>query len=164
MSKRSVDKKQEEFTRKNPLAEHSMEFVANVNGVDFINDSIAIKVESTWNSLNACSGNVILLIGGIDSRNDYSMLEELVRKKVKAVITLGTDNSKIIQTFLKTGKEISAAISLQDAVEKAAAIAKAGDTVLFSPSCPSYHPFDNYKNRGNDFKMEVRIFSEKNSR
>jgi UDP-N-acetylmuramoylalanine--D-glutamate ligase len=146
--------------RTNPL-EHSMEVVAEVNGAVYINDSMSINVESTWRSLTMCEGRVLLLIGGIDSRNDYSILEDLVKSKVRAVICLGTDNSKLMKAFLKTGVEMMAAASVTEVVERALEIARPGELVLFSPACPSYHPFDNYKNRGNDFKRSVTGLSGK---
>ena len=147
--------------RLNPVAGHAMEFVAEIDGVVFINDSSSITVESTWNSLNTCPENVVLLIGGIDSRSDYSMLEELVAKKVRSVICLGTDNSRIMKAFFRTGTELTAVSSVQEALEVSRSMAKPGDVVLFSPSCPSFHPFDNYKNRGNDMKRIVLSFITK---
>jgi UDP-N-acetylmuramoylalanine--D-glutamate ligase len=131
--------------------------------VVFVNDSASINVESTWRSLTMCEGSVILLIGGIDSRNDYAILEDLVSKKVRLLIGLGTDNTKLLRSFLKTGVEIRSAASIQEAVEQASGTAKPGELVLFSPACPSYHPFDNYKNRGNDFKRAVQTLTEKNN-
>jgi len=162
MNKASLKKLGQELNRQNPLTEHSMEFVASINGVTYVNDSGSITVDNTWDSLNSCPENIILIIGGIDNRNDYSVIEELVSKKVKSLICLGTDNSKLMKGLLKTGKEMSAAVSVQDSVEMAAKISKEGDIVLFSPACPSYHPFDNYKNRGNDFKRVVKSIQEKN--
>ena len=146
------------LSRVNPLAKHAMEFAALIDDVVYVNDSISINVEKTWNSLNSIDGNVILIIGGLDSKNDYSLLEELIFKKVKIIIALGKDNTKLLKAFLKTGKEITSAESVQDSVEIAKKKAIAGDLVLFSPACPSYHPFDNYKNRGNDFKRAVNSF------
>jgi UDP-N-acetylmuramoylalanine--D-glutamate ligase len=162
MNTGSEKKTAQDVQRSNPL-EHSMEAVAEWKGAVYVNDSISINVESTWRSLTMCEGGVILLIGGIDSRNDYTILEDLVSKKVRMVICLGTDNSKLMRAFLKTGVEITAAASLQEAVDEAAAIARAGEVVLFSPSCPSYHPFDNYKNRGNDFRRAVLTLTQKES-
>lgn len=161
MNKASLKKLGQELNRQNPLTEHAMEFVAHIDGVTYINDSGSITVDNTWDSLNSCPENIVLIIGGIDNRNDYSLLEELVIKKVKALICLGTDNSKLMKALLRTGKEMSAAVSIQDSVEMAGKIAKEGDLILFSPSCPSYHPFDNYKNRGNDFKRVVKSIQEK---
>ena len=148
--------------RTNLVAEHAMEFVAAINDVAYINDSISITVEKTWNSLNSIDGNVILIIGGLDSKNDYSSLVELISKKVTMIITVGSDNTKILNSFLKTGKEIIAVDSIQDSVELAKKKGCEGDFVLLSPSCPSFHPFDNYKNRGNDFKRAVNSIMNKN--
>ena len=150
------------LTRTNPLAEHAMEFVSAINDVVYINDSISITVEKTWNSLNSVDGNVILIIGGLDSKNDYTSLEELICKKVKMIIALGSDNTKMLKAFLKTGKEIISADSIQDSVELAEEKASKGDFILLSPACPSYHPFDNYKNRGSDFKRAVNSINKKN--
>ena len=161
MNKASLKKLGQELNRQNPLTEHAMEFVATIAGVTYINDSGSITVDNTWDSLNSCPANIILIIGGIDNRNDYSVLEELVSKKVKTLICLGTDNSKLMKALLTTGKEMRAAISVQESVELADKITKEGDIVLFSPSCPSYHPFDNYKNRGDDFKRVVKSIQEK---
>ena len=144
-----------ELKRGSIATEHVMEFVADVNGVVYVNDSASITVEKVWTSLNSINANVILIIGGIDSRNDYSMLAELVQKKVSLVICLGTDNTRIMKGLLGTGKELKAAASVQESVEFAFESAKDGEVVLFSPACPSYHPFDNFKNRGNTFKRTV---------
>ena len=143
------------LTRTNLLAEHAMEFIDAINDVVYINDSISINVEKTWNSLNSIDGNVILIIGGLDSKNDYSLLEELICTKVKTIIALSSDNSRLLKIVLKTGTEIVSADTIQHSSELAFQKSKAGDFVLFSPACPSYHPFDNYKNRGNDFKRAV---------
>ncbi|HEY6162146.1 MAG TPA: hypothetical protein VI112_13020 [Bacteroidia bacterium] len=160
MDNKTDKKTSQQVSRTNPVAEHAMEVAGELNGAVFINDSISINVESTFRSLSMCEGKVILLIGGIDSRNDYSLLEGLVSEKVISVIAMGTDNSKIIRSFLKCGAELCEA-PLQEAVELAAAKAKNGELILFSPACPSYHPFDNYKNRGNDFKRIVNSLIKK---
>lgn len=150
-----------ELKRGGIATEHVMEFVADVNGVVYVNDSAAITVEKVWASLNSMDASVILITGGIDSRNDYSMLAELVQKKVSLVICLGTDNTRIMKGLLGTGKELRGASSVQEAVEVACASAKEGEVVLFSPACPSYHPFDNFKNRGNTFKFAVESLENK---
>ena len=144
-----------ELKRGGLATEHVMEFVADVNGVVYVNDSASITVEKVWASLHSIHANVILITGGIDSRNDYSLLAELVQKKVSLVICLGTDNTRIMKGLLGTGKELKAATSVQESVELAFEAAKDGEVVLFSPACPSYHPFDNFKNRGNTFKRTV---------
>jgi UDP-N-acetylmuramoylalanine--D-glutamate ligase len=144
-----------QLKRGSVAAEHVMEFVADVNGVVYVNDSASITVEKVWASLNSMEASVILITGGIDSRNDYSMLAELVQKKVSLVICLGTDNTRIMKGLLGTGIELRAASSVQESVEFACEAAKEGMVVLFSPACPSYHPFDNFKNRGNTFRFAV---------
>src|ERR1051326_2699605 len=128
MSNKTDKKISQQVSRTNPLAEHAMEVAGEINGAVFINDSISINVESTWRSLSMCEGKVILLIGGIDSRNDYSLLEGLIAEKVRMVIALGTDNSKIIRSFLKYGAELCEA-SLQEAVEVAAIKARKGEQI-----------------------------------
>lgn len=136
------------------LLEHQLEFVARINQVNYINDSKATTVADTWNSLHAIPGNVILLIGGMDRGNDYKVLKGMVKEKVKAVICLGAEREKIFSALLGNGLLLHAA-SLDEAVKFAKIYSKPGDVVLFSPACPSYDAFDNYKNRGNKFKHLV---------
>lgn len=138
-------------------AEHHMELVAEKNGAVWINNSMATTVDLTWEALRDVNAPVLLIIGGIDRNNDYSKLKTLVSEKVKAVIFLGGQREKYMRIFQPcTNGLIVDASSLHEAVAFASFYAWPGDTVLFSPSCPSYHAFDNYKNRGNDFKNMVR--------
>ncbi len=137
--------------------EHNMELVAEKEGAVWINNSMATTVDLTWDALRDVNGPVLLIIGGIDRNNDYGKLKNLVAEKVKAVIFLGGQREKYMRIFQPiTNGLIVDASTLHEAVEFANAYAWPGDTVLFSPSCPSYHAFDNYKNRGNDFKISVR--------
>jgi UDP-N-acetylmuramoylalanine--D-glutamate ligase len=137
-------------------AEHRLEFVAKVHGVEYINDSKATNVNSVWYALESMRNPVVLIIGGVDKGNDYSEILELVKEKVKAIICLGKDNSKIIEAFNKTIENITETTSAQEAVNIAYKYAKKGDTVLLSPACASFDLFENYEDRGHQFKQAVR--------
>jgi len=136
--------------------EHRLEHVLKVHGIEFINDSKATNVNSTWYALESVSKDLIWIVGGIDKGNDYTILEELVRKKVKAIICLGIDNSKIHKAFGEIVETIVDVESASEAVKTAYYIAKKGDSVLLSPACASFDLFDNYEDRGNQFKQAVR--------
>lgn len=97
----------------------------------------------------------------MDSKTDFGSLAESVEKNVTRIISLSTDSLHLLNTLMRTGTEIVSAGSVQEAVETANAGSKPGNIVLFSPACPSYHPFDNYRNRGNDFKRAVKTLAEK---
>ena len=137
-------------------AEHRLEFVASINGIEFINDSKATNVNSTWYALESMNNPVILILGGVDKGNDYSMLTDLVKSKVKAIICLGTDNKKIIKAFGGLVEIIIEAKSAKEAVAQSYKIGKKGDTVLLSPACASFDMFENYEDRGTQFKQAVR--------
>lgn len=136
--------------------EHRLEHVLKVHGIEFINDSKATNVNSTWYALESVSNNLIWIVGGIDKGNDYSILNELVRKKVKAIICLGKDNKKIHKAFGEIVETIVDVESAADAVKTAYYIANKGDSVLLSPACASFDLFDNYEDRGIQFKQAVR--------
>ncbi len=136
--------------------DHRLEVVGNVHGIEFINDSKATNVNSTWYALESMNNPVILILGGVDKGNDYSMLNELVKEKVKAIICLGTDNKKIIKAFNGMVDTILEAHSAKEAVAQAYKIGKKGDTVLLSPACASFDLFENYEDRGTQFKQAVR--------
>jgi UDP-N-acetylmuramoylalanine--D-glutamate ligase len=136
--------------------EHRLEFVARIHGIDFINDSKATNVNSAWYALETIDAPVIWIAGGIDKGNDYRKLEELVANKVKAIICLGVDNSKIIEKFADKVNAIYETNSAEQAVLTAYTIGKKGDTVLLSPACASFDLFENYEDRGNKFKQAVR--------
>jgi UDP-N-acetylmuramoylalanine--D-glutamate ligase len=136
--------------------EHRMERVTKVHGLEFINDSKATNVNSTWYALECLTGPVIWIAGGIDKGNDYSELDKLVKEKVKAIICLGLDNSKIHKAFEKTVSNIIEVKSMQEAVQTAYFIGKDGDTVLLSPACASFDLFENYEDRGWQFKKFVK--------
>jgi UDP-N-acetylmuramoylalanine--D-glutamate ligase len=137
-------------------AEHRLEFVANVHGVKFINDSKATNVNSAWFALESMDRPVIWIAGGTDKGNDYSELDELVAKKVKAIICLTKDSSKIRKAFGKTIGTIADTHSAEQAVRTAYNISTPGDVVLLSPACASFDLFENYEDRGRQFKAAVR--------
>jgi UDP-N-acetylmuramoylalanine--D-glutamate ligase len=135
--------------------EHRLEFVARIHGVDFINDSKATNVNSTWFALESQSNPVIWIAGGIDKGNDYKLLKDLVSKKVKAIICLGKDNSKLKKAFEKVSETIVETTSMDDAVKYASSIGKKDDVVLLSPACASFDLFENFEERGKMFKAAV---------
>jgi UDP-N-acetylmuramoylalanine--D-glutamate ligase len=136
--------------------EHRMEPVATVRGVEFINDSKATNVNSTWYALESINKPTILILGGVDKGNDYSLIVELVKEKVKAIICLGTDNRKIHEAFGNITSTIVNTGSAAEAVHAAFHFAEKGDVVLLSPACASFDLFKNYEDRGNQFKKAVK--------
>lgn len=135
---------------------HRLESVAEFNGVLFINDSKATNIDSTWYALESMERPVIWIAGGTDKGNDYSELEGLVIQKVKKLICLGVDNSKLIEAFGDKLPSVVEARSMQKAVDHAMDAARPGDVVLLSPACASFDLFDNYVHRGELFKEEVK--------
>ncbi|MDD4143665.1 MAG: UDP-N-acetylmuramoyl-L-alanine--D-glutamate ligase [Prolixibacteraceae bacterium] len=136
--------------------EHRLERFLSVHGIEFINDSKATNVNSTWYALESVKKSVVWIAGGIDKGNDYSMLIPLVREKVKAIVCLGKDNSKIHKAFGKVVKNVIDTSSMEEAVKASYYLARNGDTVLLSPACASFDLFENYEDRGRQFKNEVR--------
>ena len=136
--------------------EHRMEFVARINNIDFVNDSKATNVNSTWYALESMTTPVVWIVGGVDKGNDYSSLVELVQSKVKAIVILGKDNAKIIKAFGGKIDTIVEAATAQEAVSLSYRLASKGDTVLLSPACASFDLFENYEDRGRQFKTAVR--------
>ena len=136
--------------------EHRMEPVATIRGVEFINDSKATNVNSTWYALESMNKPTILILGGVDKGNDYSLITELVKEKVKAIICLGTDNRKIHEAFGNITSTIANTGSASEAVHAAFHFAEKGDVVLLSPACASFDLFKNYEDRGNQFKKAVK--------
>lgn len=136
--------------------EHRLEFVAEIHGIKFINDSKATNVNSTWYALESFNEKVVWIVGGVDKGNDYTKLESLVREKVKAIICLGTDNKKLIDFFGKMVPTITEAKSATEAVAQSYALASKNDVVLLSPACASFDLFDNYEDRGQQFKRAIR--------
>lgn len=135
--------------------EHRLEHVACIGGVNYINDSKATNVNSVWYALESFSPDIILIMGGVDKGNDYEMLRDLVKSKVKAIVCIGKDNVRIHESFEEDTDVIVNSSSMQDAVEIASYIAKKGDTVLLSPACASFDWFKNYEERGEKFKEAV---------
>ena len=136
--------------------EHRLEHVANISGISFINDSKATNVNSTWYALESMNTDVVLIMGGVDKGNDYSMLTDLVRQKVKAIICLGKDNRAIHDAFEDEVEVIVNTFSASEAVIIAYHLAKKGSTVLLSPACASFDLFKSYEDRGNQFKAAVK--------
>jgi UDP-N-acetylmuramoylalanine--D-glutamate ligase len=136
--------------------EHRMEPVGLVRGVEFINDSKATNVNSTWFALESMTKPVILILGGVDKGNDYSLLFELIKEKVKAIVCLGVDNTKLHKAF---GHEVEIMVntsSAEEAVKAAYHMSSKGDVVLLSPACASFDLFANYEDRGKQFKDAVK--------
>ena len=136
--------------------EHRLEPVITVCGINFINDSKATNVNSTWYALECMETNVVWIAGGIDKGNDYSELFQVVKKKVKAVVCLGKENKKIIDAFKDKVQTIAETSSMEEAVRTSYYLASKGDTVLLSPACASFDLFNNYEDRGRQFKKAVR--------
>jgi UDP-N-acetylmuramoylalanine--D-glutamate ligase len=136
--------------------EHRMEFVAKVNGIDFINDSKATNINAAWYALESMDGPTVWIVGGVDKGNDYSELSALVAEKVKAIVCLGKDNEKIKEAFAGLVDTLVETGSASEAVKLANTLASKSDTVLLSPACASFDLFENYEDRGNQFKKAVR--------
>jgi UDP-N-acetylmuramoylalanine--D-glutamate ligase len=136
--------------------EHRMEPVVTIKGVEFINDSKATNVNSTWFALESMEKPTILILGGVDKGNDYSLIKELVKEKVKAIVCMGTDNLKIHEAFGDVMPLIVNTSSATEAVQAAFHFAEKGDCVLLSPACASFDLFKNYEDRGNQFKQAVK--------
>ncbi|MES2836427.1 MAG: UDP-N-acetylmuramoyl-L-alanine--D-glutamate ligase [Bacteroidota bacterium] len=136
--------------------EHRLEFVTKVHGIEFINDSKATNINSTWYALESMTNPTVWIVGGVDKGNDYTELVELVKDKVKAIVCLGVDNAKIHEAFEGSVEAIVDAASAEEAVKAAYKLGKKGDTVLLSPACASFDLFENYEDRGRQFKTAVR--------
>ena len=138
--------------------EHRLEPVLEVGGVKYINDSKATNIDAAWYALESQTAPVVWIVGGTDKGNDYGVLEDLVRSKVKAIVCMGVDNAKIHAAFegIVGSDRITDTLSAQAAVEAAAAFAQDGDVVLLSPCCASFDLFKNYEDRGRQFKEAVR--------
>ncbi len=136
--------------------EHRLEFVVKVHGISFWNDSKATNVNSAWYALESMKTPIIWIAGGIDNGNDYKSLFALVQQKVKALICLGSDNQKLIETFSPYVEIIADTHSMDDAVNTAYQLGNPGDVVLLSPACASFDLFENFEERGNRFKNAIR--------
>ena len=141
-------------------APHRMELIAEVDGVEYINDSKATNVDSAYYALEAMTKPVIWIAGGTDKGNDYQPLIPFVEDKVKALVCLGADNSKLFHAFGEKVKAIVEARSAGEAVAKASSLAREGDVVLLSPACASFDLFKNYEDRGNQFRKAVLELSK----
>ena len=149
------EKLRETFTRFKGL-EHRLEYVATVRGVDFINDSKASNVNSVWFALESMDKPTILILGGQDKGNDYGEIMDLVKKKVKAIICLGVNNQPIHDAFDSMVDTIIETAGAAEAVHAAYSCAEAGDVVLLAPACASFDRFNNFEDRGEQFKEAVR--------
>jgi len=136
--------------------EHRLEKFLKVHGIEFINDSKATNVNSTWYALESIPKSIVWIAGGIDKGNDYSMLLPLVKEKVKAIVCLGKDNAKLHAAFGEIVKDMVDTTSMEEAVKAAYYLSRNGDTVLLSPARASFDLFDNYEDRGIQFKEQVR--------
>mmetsp|Transcript_24340 Transcript_24340/g.34291 ORF Transcript_24340/g.34291 Transcript_24340/m.34291 type:complete len:447 (-) Transcript_24340:142-1482(-) len=136
--------------------EHRMETVVTVHGIKFVNDSKATNIASTWYALESVGEGVVWIAGGVDKGNDYSILQDFVKEKVRAVICLGKDNSKIKDAFKGLDIPIAEADTMEGAVQFSYQLAQKGDTVLLSPACASFDLFESYEDRGRQFKEQVR--------
>lgn len=135
--------------------EHRLEPAGTVDGVRYINDSKATNVNSCWYALESMPKGTVLILGGKDKGNDYSEIEPLVREKVKAIVCMGKDNSKLISYFGGIVDQIRDTHSLDEAMAACREIARPGDTVLLSPCCASFDLFSSYEDRGRQFKQAV---------
>jgi UDP-N-acetylmuramoylalanine--D-glutamate ligase len=136
--------------------QHRMETVATIKGIEFINDSKATNVNSTWYALESMTKPVILIMGGVDKGNDYEILLPLVKKNVKALVCLGTDNAPLHKAFSKHVDMIVNTTDMIEAVNIAYRLGNSGDVVLLSPACASFDLFENYEDRGKKFKSAIR--------
>jgi len=136
--------------------EHRMEYVSTIRGVEFINDSKATNVNSTWYALESMEKPTILILGGVDKGNDYSLIRDLVKEKVKAIVCMGVDNRKIHEAFQNDVSLMVNTASAEEAVKAAFHFATKGDVVLLSPACASFDLFKNYEDRGKQYKEAVK--------
>jgi UDP-N-acetylmuramoylalanine--D-glutamate ligase len=136
--------------------EHRLERVIKVHGIEFINDSKATNVNSTWYALESMTKNTIWIVGGVDKGNDYTSLIPLIKEKVKAIVCLGENIESIKSAFENLSIEMTFASSMDEAVNQSYSHAKKGDAVLLSPACASFDLFENYEHRGYEFKSSVR--------
>lgn len=142
-------------------APHRLEFVVEIDGVAFINDSKATNVDSVYYALDGIKKNIIWIAGGIDKGNEYDQLEELVRSKVKALVCLGENNEGLVNYFEDKVDNLLETNKIEEAIEKAHELSQTGDVVLLSPACSSFDLFDNYEDRGEKFKEAVLELDKK---
>ena len=156
IKKESIRKSLEDFE----AVEHRLEYVATIDGVRYVNDSKATNVNSTWYALESMNTPTVLILGGKDKGNDYSEIESLVKKKVKAIVAMGLHNEKILAFFSGKVPVIKDTHSLEDALKACQELSEDGDTVLLSPCCASFDLFKSYEDRGKQFKEAVRKLGE----
>jgi UDP-N-acetylmuramoylalanine--D-glutamate ligase len=137
-------------------AEHRLETVATIRDMEFINDSKSSTLNSTWFALENTPRPIIWIVGGVEPGNDYTFLRQLVRTKVKAIICLGLDTSRIQETFSELNIPMLHTQSMDEAVENAYYMGDHGDAVLLSPACPSFDLYENYEERGKAFRKAVK--------
>ena len=136
--------------------EHKLEFITNVHGIEFVNDSKSTNINSTWFALKNMTKPVIWIAGGQDKNTDYFMLKDVVKEKVKAIVCIGIDNRKLHNAFADKIKFIANTKSMAEVVSFAYYLGKSGDVVLLSPACASFNLFKDYEDRGRQFKQVVR--------
>ena len=136
--------------------EHRMESIANVHGIEFINDSRSTNMNSTWFTLESMSKPVIWIAGGMDAGIDYTQIRPLLSAKVKSIIFLGMDSSYLISSMSDLEIPLTDASTMEEAVELAYFAGTMGDVILLSPGCPSFDLFKDYEERGNAFKKAVK--------
>lgn len=136
--------------------EHRLEIVAIIKDMEFINDSKSSTLNSTWYALECTSRPIIWIVGGVEPGNDYSILRQLVRTKVKGIICLGLDTIRIHEAFGELDIPMIDAVSMDEAVQTSYYMGTNGDAVLLSPACPSFDLFDNYEERGKAFRKSVK--------
>lgn len=136
-------------------SEHHLENVAKINGVEYINDSKSCDFESTWFSLEKTEAPIIWIAGGVNKSNDYSKLKGIAKEKIKIIVCMGNDDVNLISGLHNYVQLIISANNMKDAVQTAQKFAAEGDAVLFSPACPSYDSYENFEERGREFKAEV---------
>lgn len=150
--KETIKRSLSDFT----AVEHRLESVLKIGGIEFINDSKATNVNATYYALESMTSPTVWIVGGTDKGNDYSELVPLVKKKVRAIVCLGIDNSKILSAFEGIVDNMIETKSMQDAVRAAYMLGRKGDAVLLSPACASFDLFKNYEDRGDQFKKEIK--------
>ncbi len=136
--------------------EHRLELVAFIKGMEFINDSKSSTINSTWYALESTPRPIIWIVGGVECGNDYQFLRQLVRTKVKGIICLGLDNTRIHEAFDELDIPMTDALSMEEAVDIAYYMGNNGDAVLLSPACPSFDLFENFEERGIAFRKAVK--------
>ena len=141
--------------------EHRLEPVAEIGGVQWINDSKATNVDSVWYALESMTRPVVWIAGGTDKGNDYEPLKAFAREKVHTLVCMGLDNEKLVKSFTGVVPEIVSTKSLDEAMQACTAAARPGDAVLLSPACASFDLFRNYENRGELFKEQVRMLEKR---